>query len=70
MNAHPAYDRLAADCARLHRLSHLQSIAHWDQAAYMPPRGASARAAGLSEMAALLHRIATDPARAECFDRA
>jgi carboxypeptidase Taq len=67
---HPAYDGLAAECARLHRLSHLQSIAHWDQAAYMPPLGASARAAGLSEMAALLHRIAADPARAEGFDRA
>jgi carboxypeptidase Taq len=40
---------------------HLQSIASWDQAANMPPKGNDARAAALAEMAALLHRMRTDP---------
>ena len=62
---HPAYDRLAAECARMHRLGHLQSIAHWDQAANMPPKGMAARAAAMAEMATLLHRLATDPAWGE-----
>jgi carboxypeptidase Taq len=45
----------------MHNLSHLQSIAGWDQAANMPPKGNEARAAALTEMAALLHRMRTDP---------
>jgi carboxypeptidase Taq len=59
--ATPTYDGLAAHWARLHRLGHLQSIAGWDQAAKMPPKGNEARAAALAEMAALLHRMRTDP---------
>ena len=69
-SAHPAYDQLAAECARLHRLSHLQSIAGWDQAANMPPKGAPARAAAMGEMAALLHRLQTDGAWPERLERA
>ena len=41
------------------------AIAGWDQAANMPPKGNEARAAALAEMAALLHRMRTDPALAE-----
>ena len=67
---HPAYEQLAAACARLHRLSHLQSIAGWDQAANMPAKGAPARAAAMAEMAALLHGLAIDPAWGERFERA
>jgi carboxypeptidase Taq len=59
--ATPTYDGLAEHWARLHRLGHLQSIAGWDQAANMPPKGNEARAAALAEMAALLHRMRTDP---------
>ncbi len=58
---HPSYEELAASFGRIHRLGHLQSIAGWDQAANMPPKGNEARAAALSEMAALLHRMRTDP---------
>jgi len=58
--ATPAYDTLTQTYARLHRLGHLQSMAGWDQAAKMPPKGNGARAAALSEMAALLHRMRTD----------
>jgi carboxypeptidase Taq len=58
----PAYDELAATQLRMHHLGHLQSIASWDQAANMPPRGSDARAAAMAEMSALLHRMGTDPA--------
>ncbi len=57
----PAYEPLASTWTRLHHLGHLQAIAGWDQAANMPPKGNEARAAALAEMAALMHRIRTDP---------
>ena len=56
----PRYDELAGTWTRMHHLGHLQSIAGWDQAAYMPPKGNEARAAAMAEMAALLHRMRTD----------
>ncbi len=56
----PAYNELTGSWTRLHHLGHLQSIAGWDQAANMPPKGNEARAAALTEMAALLHRLRTD----------
>jgi carboxypeptidase Taq len=58
----PAYDELASTHRRMHHLGHLQSIAGWDQAANMPPKGNEARAAAMAEVAALLHRMGTDPA--------
>lgn len=61
MSATPTYDTLTGTWTRLHRLSHLQSIAGWDQASNMPPKGNEARAAALAEMSALLHRMITDP---------
>jgi carboxypeptidase Taq len=66
----PAYDQLAAGYLRLHHFQHLQSIAWWDQAANMPPRGNEARAAALAEMAALMHRLRTDPALKDRIARA
>jgi carboxypeptidase Taq len=60
--ATPAYDALTDTWARLHRLGHLGALGSWDQAANMPPRGNEARAAALAELAALLHRMRTDPA--------
>jgi len=68
--ATPAYDELSATWARLHRLGHLQSLAAWDQAANMPPKGNEARAAAMGEMAALLHRLRTDPALGRHLQRA
>jgi carboxypeptidase Taq len=58
----PSYDHLAGTYRRAYRLSHLQALAGWDQAANMPPGGNEARAAAMGEMAALLHRMRTDPA--------
>lgn len=65
-----AYDDLAARWTRLHRFSHLQSIAGWDQAAMMPPKGAEARAAAMAEMQGLMHGLQTDPALADLLARA
>jgi len=58
----PAYQALESTYLRLHRFEHLQSIAGWDQAANMPPKGNEARGAALGELAALLHRMRTDAA--------
>ncbi|HSI57500.1 MAG TPA: carboxypeptidase M32 [Ideonella sp.] len=66
----PAYDALTRTFTQLHHLGHLQSLAHWDQAANMPPSGNEARAAALAEMAALLHRLRTDPQVARDIERA
>ena len=68
--ATPAYDNLAETWTRLHRLGHLQALAGWDRAANMPPRGNEARAEALAEMAALLHRMRTDPALNDQLARA
>ena len=66
----PAYDALTATYTRLHHLGHLGAIAGWDQAANMPPKGNEARAAALTELAALMHRLRTDPALAGQIARA
>jgi carboxypeptidase Taq len=66
----PAYDELTRAYQRLHRLGHLQALAGWDQAANMPPKGSAARASALAEMAALLHRLRTEPALAQAIGRA
>lgn len=70
MSATPAYDTLARTWQRLHRFGHLQSIAGWDRAANMPAKGNEARAAALSEMAALMHGLVTDPSLREHLARA
>ena len=66
----PAYSALANNWQRMHHLGHLQSIAGWDQAANMPPKGNEARAAALAEMAALMHRLRTDASLAARIERA
>ena len=70
MQATHAYDALTRAHTRLHHLSHLQSMASWDQAANMPAKGNVARGAALGEMAALLHRLRTDPEMRQQIDRA
>jgi carboxypeptidase Taq len=57
----PAYQELAGTWRRIHHFGHLSSIASWDQAANMPPKGNEARAGALAEVAALIHRLRTDP---------
>ena len=58
----PSYDALTTTWLRLYRLGHLQSIAGWDQAANMPPKGNTARGQALAEIAMLTHGMRTDPA--------
>ena len=70
MNATPAYDQVANTYARLYNFQHLGSLAGWDQAANMPPKGNEARAAAMSELMGLLHRMRTDPALADGLARA
>ena len=65
-----AYDELTGIWTRLHRLQHLQSIAGWDQAAMMPPKGNDARAHAMAEMEGLLHRMRTEPRLAELLQQA
>ena len=66
----PTYDDLATHYTRLHHFQHLASIAWWDQAANMPPKGNEARAAALAELAALMHRLRTDAGLADRLARA
>ena len=56
-----AYESLCARHVRIYRLSHLQSIASWDQSANMPAKGNEARSLALAEMGGLLHQLATEP---------
>ena len=69
-NATPTYDELATHYTRLHHFQHLASIAWWDQAANMPPKGNEARAAALAELAALMHGLRTDKTLSERIARA
>lgn len=66
----PTYDGLAAHFTRLHHLAHLGSIVSWDRAANMPPKGNDARAASMAELAALMHRLRTEPTLGERLARA
>ncbi|HUS28225.1 MAG TPA: carboxypeptidase M32 [Kofleriaceae bacterium] len=59
MSAHPHYDQLAAAFQRIYRFEHLQALAAWDHATYMPPGGNDARSASMAELAALIHRLRT-----------
>ncbi len=61
-SATASYDVLCATFTRLYRLSHLGSIAGWDQAAMMPPKGNEARGAALAELQVLMHQTLTDTA--------
>ncbi len=70
MSSTPAYDLLAATHLRLHHFGHLGSIVRWDQETNMPPKGIEARGAALAELAALMHRLRTEPQLRERIDRA
>ena len=49
-----AYQALETAYLKLYRFEHLQSMAWWDQASNMPPKGNTARGAALAELATLL----------------
>jgi len=66
----PGYDALTRTWSRLYRLGHLQSIASWDQAANMPPKGNEARGQALAEIAMLMHGMRTEPGLESALQRA
>jgi carboxypeptidase Taq len=66
----PTYDDLASHFTRLHHYAHLGSIVGWDRAANMPPKGNDARAAAMAELAALMHRLRTEPTLGQRIARA
>jgi carboxypeptidase Taq len=70
MLATPVYDALAAHFTRLHHLGHLGAIVGWDRAANMPPKGNEARSSAMAELAALMHRLRTEPGLGERIARA
>jgi carboxypeptidase Taq len=70
MLATPVYDALAAHFTRLHHLGHLGAIVGWDRAANMPPKGNEARSSAMAELAALMHRLRTEPGLDERIERA
>ena len=65
-----AYSALCARHVRMYRLSHLHSIASWDQSANMPAKGNEARSLALAEMGGLLHQLATETELKSLLDAA
>jgi carboxypeptidase Taq len=57
-----AYADLTRTFTRLYRFRHLSSMAGWDHAAMMPPKGNDARSAALAELGVLMHNMLTDNA--------
>ncbi len=70
MSNTPHYDALSTHYTRVHRLEHLAAIAGWDQAAFMPPSGSSARNEAMAEIASLLHQLRIDGAMHARLDAA
>ncbi len=66
----PTLAPLNATFKRLHHFNHLASIASWDQAAMMPPKGNEARAEAMAELQVLMHQTLTDPALKAQFEAA
>ncbi|MFG6448508.1 carboxypeptidase M32 [Roseateles sp. BYS180W] len=65
-----AYQTLCQRFTRHYRFNHLQEIAAWDQAAFMPPKGAEARALAMAEMGGFLHELMTAPELKALFEAA
>lgn len=61
------YQQLEKHFRKLSRLSHLDAICGWDQAAMMPAGGNQARGEAMAELAVLMHELATAPHLAEWF---
>jgi len=62
-----ATQALEATFTRLYRYAHLASIAGWDQAAMMPPKGNEARAKAMAELQVLMHQTLTSAELAAQF---
>ena len=56
-----AYETLTQTFTKLHRFDHLSSIAGWDGAAMMPPKGNQARSEAMAELGVYMHSLLTAP---------
>jgi carboxypeptidase Taq len=65
-----AYADLTHTFTRLYRFRHIASIAGWDHAAMMPPKGNDARSAAMAELGVLMHNMLTDGALKTKIDQA
>lgn len=65
-----AYADLTRTFTRLYRFRHLASMAGWDHAAMMPPKGNDARSAAMAELGVLMHNLLTDDALKSKIDAA
>src|SRR5688572_16013175 len=66
----PAYAELARQQQKIYRFRHFASMASWDRAAMMPPKGNEARAEAQAELEAHIHRLRTDPRQKDLLEAA
>jgi carboxypeptidase Taq len=65
---HPKLQQLKVRLAEIDDLESAASVLHWDQATYMPPGGAAARARQMATLQRLAHERFTDPAIGRLLD--
>ncbi len=65
-----AYKKLETIFAKINDLSHLQSIAGWDEAVMMPAGGGKARAKALATLKTISHQTLTNPEVGELIKQA
>jgi carboxypeptidase Taq len=65
---HPKLQQLKARLTEIDDLESAASVLHWDQATYMPPGGAVARARQMATLQRLAHEKFTDPAIDKLLD--
>jgi carboxypeptidase Taq len=64
------YEKLVKHSKKIDRLSHLEAICGWDQAAMMPEGGNDARSEAMAELAVMSHELSTASHLADWFNQA
>jgi carboxypeptidase Taq len=64
----PAYTQLQALLAEVNDIEHAAAVLHWDEATYMPPKGAAARGRQLATLRQIAHAKFTDGTIARLLD--
>ena len=70
MSTTTAYNQLETLFHKIHNLSHLASMAHWDSAAMMPPGGSEARGEALAEISSLINDLEGSNETGELVEKA
>ncbi|MBF2026815.1 MAG: carboxypeptidase M32 [Oscillatoriales cyanobacterium C42_A2020_001] len=65
---HPAFLKLQTLLAEINDIQSAASLLHWDQATYMPPKGAAARGRQLATLRQIAHEKFTNGAIAQLLD--